>query len=127
MDTSAWYAVVSASDQDHTAAKSIYTKLGNEYAELVTCSYVISETMGLIQRRLGFKPLEVFALAIRTVEIIWIDDGLHRRSEELLFARRKRGVSIVDAACFTVMKSRRIDVAFAFDDDFRREGFTLLR
>ncbi len=83
--------------------------------------------MGLIQRRLGWSPLELFAAALRVVEVVWVDEFIHRRAEVILFERRKRGISIVDAASFAVMTSRGITTAFAFDDDFRHEGFELLR
>lgn len=93
---------------------------------MVTSSYTVAETMGLMQRRLGWKALEAFARTVRTVDVVWIDETLHRLAEAVLFERRKRGISIVDAASFVVMTSRDMESAFAFDDDFRREGFILL-
>lgn len=78
--------------------------------------------MSLIQRRLGWKPLELFATAMRTLDVIWVDDVIHRDAEEILFSRRRRGITIVDAAAFVVMRALRVNVAFAFDNDFGREG-----
>ena len=127
VDTSAWYALASVSDQDHHAAHAIYAELVERDEALVTSSYTVAETMGLMQRRLGWKPLELFAAAVRTVDVVWIDEALHRQAEATFFARRKRGITIVDAAGFVVMTSRGVDTAFAFDDDFRREGFAVLR
>jgi uncharacterized protein len=127
VDTSAWYALASESDQDHTAAEQIYAGLIERNEPLVTSSYVLAESMGLIQRRLGWKPLELYAAAMRTMDVVWIDEELHREAETILFARRRRGISIVDAAAFAAMKSRGIETAFAFDDDFEREGFAVLR
>lgn len=127
VDTSAWFALASRTDQDHEAARALYSDLVEGDVELVTCSYVIAETMGLIQHRLGWVSLELFAEAARTVEVVWIDDVRHRQAESILFERRRRGINIVDAAGFAVMRSLGLEVAFAFDDDFRREGFTLLQ
>ncbi len=127
VDTSAWYALASSTDQDHPAARSIYAGLVDREEPLLTSSYTIAETMGLMQRRLGWKPLELFAAAIHTVEVVWIDGTLHREAEAILFDRRKRGVTIVDAASFAVMTSRGVEDVFAFDDDFAREGFNILR
>jgi predicted nucleic acid-binding protein len=126
VDTSAWYALASVSDQDHAAAEQIYAGLIERNEPLVTSSYVLAESMGLIQRRLGWKALELYAAAMRTMDVVWIDEGLHREAETILFARR-RGISIVDAAAFALMKSLGIESAFAFDDDFEREGFAVLR
>lgn len=127
VDTSAWYALASSSDGDHRAAQAIYAELVDRDEALVTSSYTVAETMGLMQRRLGWRPLELFSAAVRTVDVAWIDEALHREAEAILFARRKRGITIVDAASFAVMTSRGVDTAFAFDDDFAREGFGLLR
>lgn len=127
VDTSAWFALACATDQDHEAARAIYADLVERNEELITTSYVLAESMGLIQRRLGWKPLELFAAAAGTVEVVWIDETRHQKAEELLFARRRRGITIVDAAGFVVMQGLDMDSAFAFDDDFAREGFNLLR
>lgn len=126
VDTSAWFALASRTDQNHTTAQDIYATLVDSEESLLTSSYTIAETMGLIQRRLGWRPLELFAAAARVIEVVWIEQALHRQAEAILFERRKRGVSIVDAAAFAVMTSRGVQTAFAFDDDFRREGFALL-
>jgi predicted nucleic acid-binding protein len=125
VDTSAWYALASASDREHAAAADIYRHLLDRDQELVTTSYVLAETMGLIQHRLGLRPLERFAAAAATVEVVWVDRELHRKAEALLFSRRRRGVNVVDAASFAAMRERGLRIAFAFDDDFRREGFDL--
>jgi predicted nucleic acid-binding protein len=82
--------------------------------------------MGLIQRRLGFRPLELFAAALRTVDVIWIDRGRHDDAEAVLFRSRRWGVNVVDAASFATMRALGLDTAFAFDDDYAREGFRVL-
>lgn len=127
MDTSAWYALASRNDQDHAAAQAIYEDLVERKEHLVTTSYALAETMGLIQHRLGWKPLGLFSVAARTVEVVWVDRTRHHEAETLLFERRRRAINIVDAASFVVMKALAIEDAFAFDDDFAREGFRLLK
>jgi predicted nucleic acid-binding protein len=126
VDTSAWFALASAGDQDHVAARRTFAELVGRDERLVTTSYVVAETMGLIQHRLGWKPLERFAAAAETCEVAWVDGSRHRAAEELLFQRRKRRVNIVDAASFTVMRELGLEQAFAFDDDFTREGFRVM-
>jgi predicted nucleic acid-binding protein len=127
VDTSAWYALASVGDQDHRSAQAVYRDLVERKERLVTTSYALAETMGLIQRRLGWRPLELFAAATHTVDVVWIDRTRHREAETLLFARRRRAINIVDAASFVVMKALGIEDAFAFDEDYRREGFHLLK
>ncbi|GBD31904.1 MAG: DNA-binding protein [Gemmatimonadales bacterium] len=126
VDTSAWYALTSASDREHVAAVRTYRDLVERDEVLVTTSYVLAETMALIQRRLGLEPLTRFAAAAKTVEVIWIDSEYHALAENLLFERRRRRLNIVDAASMVAMRERGIKVAFAFDPSFRHEGFRLL-
>lgn len=52
--------------------------------------------------------------------------GLHRRAITAMLAARRRPVSLVDWTSFEVMRSRGIGSAFAFDDDFAAQGFTVL-
>jgi predicted nucleic acid-binding protein len=40
-----------------------------------------------------------------------------------MLAAARRKVSLVDWVSFEVMRRTGIDVAFAFDDDFRAQGF----
>lgn len=126
VDTSAWFALASVTDQDHKAARAIWRDLVDRNEALVTTSYALAETMGLIQHRLGWKPLELFATAARTVDVVWIDETRHREAEALVFARRRRAINVVDAAGFVVMRALGLDTAFAYDEDFAREGFRLL-
>ncbi|MBI2401511.1 MAG: hypothetical protein HYW52_05425 [Gemmatimonadetes bacterium] len=118
--------MVSATDRDHAAAREVYTGLVDRDERLVTTSYVLAESMGLIQHRLGWKPLELFAAAVATWEVAWIDEARHLAAQKALFNRRRRAINIVDAASFTVMRELEVETAFAFDDDFQREGFKLL-
>ena len=126
VDTSAWFALASAGDQDHSAARNEYAVLVKRGEALVTTSYVLAETMGLIQHRLGWKALELFAAVAQTCDIAWVDATRHRAAEEVLFRRRRRRINIVDAASFAVMRELALDTSFAFDDDFAREGFQVL-
>jgi len=126
VDTSAWYALASKGDNDHAVAQSIYRDLVDRDERLLTSSYVLAETMRLIQHRLGWAPLDLFVTAARTIEVCWIDGARHFASEKLLLERRRRALNIVDAASFVVMRELEIRDAFAFDTDFGREGFRLL-
>ena len=45
---------------------------------------------------------------------------------ERLAHRRGSALSVVDQVSFLVMRARQVEEAFAFDRDFRLEGFRLL-
>ena len=57
VDTSAFYALISAADEFHSRAEANYEVLKDRDVELWTTSYVLSETVALVHRRLGFDTL----------------------------------------------------------------------
>lgn len=124
VDTSAFYALASASDEFHRQARRTYEKLLGNDAELLTSSYVLVESFALIQARLGFSVLESFVSSIEgVITIIWVDEELHRRAWRLLKERQR--VSFVDCTSFLIVKEEGARV-FAFDEDFAHEGLTVL-
>jgi uncharacterized protein len=58
-----------------------------------------------------------------TLEIEWIVVRTHGLAVAALLAAGRRQISLVDWTSFTVMRERSITHAFAFDDDFERQGF----
>jgi predicted nucleic acid-binding protein len=61
--------------------------------------------------------------AIPLFDVAWVDDRLHQLAVTALLAADRRQVSLVDWTSFLVMRERGIDVAFAYDADFERQGF----
>src|SRR5687768_5943300 len=90
----------------------------------VTHSGVLTESAALIQRRLGMHALRhLLEVLLPSLEIVWIDAELHRLASTALLAAGHRRFSLVDWTSFTVMRERSITHAFAFDEDFERQGF----
>jgi predicted nucleic acid-binding protein len=127
VDTSAFLALANRLDNDHPTAAQIYPALMERRVDLVTSSYVIAETMALIQRRLGWEPLVAFSEALEAAfHVVWVDRSLHGEAQRFLFRRRRRAINIVDAVSMTLTRQLALDALFAFDDDFVREGFHVL-
>ena len=131
VDTSALYAALDGTDTNGATAAPVWTRLldGVEAGtvELVTHSSVVVESVALVQRRLGMAATRVLLDAfVRSMTVVWVDAGLHARATTALLAANRRDVSLVDWTSFEVMRERTMDVAFAFDDDFAEQGFTLL-
>jgi len=128
VDTSAAYALLDAGDDAHARARRAFHRLRETEAALVTTSYVLVETCALVTRRLGLPALRTFREDFAPLlEVVWVDAGLHEEALDLLLARRKSSLSLVDAASFVAMRRARIDEAFAFDRHFEEEGFGLPR
>lgn len=126
VDTSALYATLDSADAAHPAAQAIFRSLRG--SELVTHSYVVVETVALVQRRLGIPAVrDLVEGLLRPVSLVWVDEDLHMRALSALLAARRREVSLVDHTSFQLMRRQGITSAFAFDPDFEEEGFTTVR
>ena len=131
VDTSALYAALDASDTNGATAAHVWDRLlrGVEAGtiELVTHSSVVVESVALVQRRLGMAATRILLDEfVRSMTVVWVEAELHARATTALLAANRRDVTLVDWTSFEVMRERAMDVAFAFDDDFAKQGFTLL-
>ena len=127
VDTSALYALLDRDDENHADASAIWACLLERECPLLTHSYVLVETFALVQRRLGLEAMRALHRdLIPVLDIAWVDEALHRAAVETLLASGSRSVSLADRVSFILMQRRGMRTAFAFDDDFTREGFALL-
>ncbi len=127
VDTSAFYALMDASDQDHARGKARWAGLVNHDEVLVTTNYVLLETAALLQGRLGLEALRVFQDDIAGLcSVTWVDEELHRSCLLGLLLSGNRKISLVDAVSFQVMRGAGVETAFCFDSHFRKQGFTIL-
>ncbi len=60
------------------------------------------------------------------VEIVWVDEALHRLAVDLLKKRSDKSYSLCDAVSFVLMRERGIMKALTTDNHFKREGFVRL-
>ena len=125
IDTSAIYAWVDVNDPQHTRAVDLLRWLLERGEPLLTHSYVLSETVMLLQRRIGVDAALRGARNARQFEIEWVTSALHDEALDRMERSQRRRVSFVDHVSFLVMRQRRIETAFAFDPHFEREGFRL--
>ena len=124
IDTSALYALADRDDPHHGAARVRLQSLLEAGEGLLTHNYVLVESMALLQSRLGRDAALRLAHDSRAVDVEWIDPAAHQEAVRAL-ARQRRRVSFVDQVSFVIMRRRGVEVAFAFDPDFEREGFRL--
>ncbi len=125
-DTSALYALLVRNDYMHVRAKLNFAHFREHQARLVTTSFVIVETVALLQRRVGMEAVYGFqSRIIPLLDIIWVDKELYNKAIQRLLALNKRGVSLVDCLSFEVMEARGIALAFTFDRHFAEFGFSM--
>ena len=127
VDTSAFYAYLSRDDQDHDrVVEALRASLEAESA-LVASSYVVAETMGLVQHRLGVGTLARFVEdMLPLVQVQWMAASEHDAAWRLLRDVGKRSFTIVDASTVVLMHRDGVKRVLALDPEFRRLGFVAL-
>lgn len=126
VDTSALYAALDRDDENHSAAAQAFSALLRSET-LVTHDYVVLESTALLQRRLGMEAVRALVDdVLPAFELVFVDEPLHRAAVAGLLAAGARDVSLVDWASFELMRRLGLTEAFAFDEDFGRQGFRVL-
>jgi predicted nucleic acid-binding protein len=125
-DTSALFALLVQNDYMHVRARLNFEHFMENNTGLLTSSYVLLETLTLLQRRVSLEAVWDFHYKIiPLLETVWVDEGWHSRAFQRLQAERNRNVSLTDCLSFEIMEAREITTAFTFDKHFTERGFTL--
>jgi len=130
VDTTAWIAVTCASDINHAAASRHFAEVLNSGIILFTTRFVFAETVIFIRKKVSIDAaiqLGEHLLHSPQVKVVQTTTQIHEQAWTLFRKYRDwRDLSYVDCLSFMVMKNIGIDIAFSFDDDFRRFGFQRL-
>ena len=126
IDTSGFFSLYDEADEYHDKAVAFYDAADKR----LTTNYVLAEYTALAQIR-GVPRSEIIKFSSRilddeAVEIIWIDENIHRQTVALMLKRSDKNYSLCDAASFVVMRMRGIIKSLTTDKHFRQEGFTRL-
>ena len=126
IDTSGFFSLYSEADEHHATAHETYRNTSRR----ITTSYVLAEyvALGLVR---GLPRTEVLAfseevLDDESVEIVWVNEELHRRGVELLQQRQDKTYSLCDAVSFVLMRDRGETDALTTDRHFEQEGLVRL-
>jgi uncharacterized protein len=118
-DTSAFCALLVRTEAAHESVRSAFAQLLERDRMIRTTSFVIVETMALLQHRIGLAAARDFDEDIAPVlEIEWVDQELYRRGTERLWREDRRQLSLVDCVGFECMKLNGLTTAFAIDPHF---------
>ncbi len=120
VDTSAFYALLSKLDLNHTDASHRWSDfLKDHTVRLFTSNYVIVESCALLNNRLGVSAVTDFTQALLpVVNVLWVDEPIHFAAVEAMLTSGAQGPSLVDCSSFALMHGRGISHAFAYDKHF---------
>ncbi len=125
VDTSALYALIDEGDMHHAEASDALRRLVG--TELVTHAFVVVEASALVGRRLPWAASQrLIDGLLPVIDVRSVEDGLYHVAMAAYRRSASARISFVDHASFALMRSMGIGRAFAYDDDFAREGFELV-
>ena len=124
LDTSAIYALADRDDSNHPRAKQLFAQAAQPGVTFLLHNYILAESSALLTRRLGRPAALRFLNETKEFKIRWIDEALHQDAL-LKWKTSPAKVSFVDQVSFMVIREAKTKQVFAFDDDFRKEGFEI--
>ena len=125
IDTSAIYALADKTDPNHITAYNKFEDILKSGEMFLLHNYILLESAALLQARLGLPSVILFLKDAKSFEVEWVDLELHEEAEKELERIGKKGISLVDCTSFIVMRRRGVQSAFAFDPDFKDQGFLI--
>lgn len=126
-DTSGLYALLVGSEEGHADLVRAFRNILTENRPLWTMSYVLIETIALLQSRIGLEPVRDFdehVFPLLSVE--WVSEDLHRRGARRVSMENRRRLSVVDCVSFEFMRQQEISDVLGLDRHFEEAGYRLL-
>ncbi len=125
VDTSALYALLDEADANHSDAADALRRMAD--AELITHASVVVEATALIGRRLPWPATErLLDGLLGVIDVQPVPQELFDAALAAYRGAQSARISLVDRVSFALMRSLGIGRAFAYDDDFEKEGFELV-
>ena len=132
VDTGAWIALLSRTDQHAAAATERYGELSAKGARLLTTNYIVDETATRLRcgagldSALAYRRMLDDSVQARRLRIAWVDESIEREAWRVLEQYRDVSLSLTDATTAVAAKRTRIPEIFGFDRDFEALGLVVL-
>lgn len=125
VDTSALYALLDASEPSHAACHAQFAQL--KATPLLSHSYVVIESVALVERRLGFQAVrDLLDELVSQLDVVYVDEAIHGAAVAGYLASGTGRPSLVDFTSFEVMRKLGIRTAFAGDRYLEHAGFDVI-
>ncbi len=127
IDTAAFLGIINAKDTNHQVAKEVWFSLIQRDKSMVCNSYILLETLSLLQKRTGLDAVQDFQHNVQPLlKIEWVTESKHNTAMQILLATNRRRLSLVDCASFETMQRLGIQEVFTFDQHFSEQGFEVI-
>ena len=115
---------IDRSDVYHESAKRQWGELVENDSCLVTSNYIVSETAGLLQFKIGFDAAKCwYRDVLEILETKWVDPTIHQRAYELWLNLGLQNLRLEECVTFAFMHHHQIDNIFCFKSIFAAYGF----
>jgi uncharacterized protein len=121
VDTSAIYALLDQSDNNHTTAKEILNKLSREKLRVIMTNFLVAECHALISGRLGHELARKW-LTNFYWEIERITEADEINAKDIIIKYADKSFTYTDATTFAVMERLGIKRCFTFDKHTSTNG-----
>ena len=131
LDTSGLLCYHHRDERQHTNAVTFFQTAPVQTAPVrLTHHYVLAEFVPLCQVR-GLNRTDTLAFVTDLldnplVEVLWVDETLHRATLTLLQARLDKTYALCDAVSFVLLQHRGLTEALTADHHLEQEGFVRL-
>ena len=126
LDTSGLLCLIDQSEPHHNLARELYGVADRRTIH----AYVLAEWVALAQARGIPRPLALQFVGDLVdnpdIEVLWVDEELHRAGMALLADRLDKTYSLCDAVSFVLMRRVGEHEALTTDRQFEQEGFRRL-
>jgi predicted nucleic acid-binding protein len=128
IDSSAFFAEVSAKDPNHREAARLRQLATRRRLLAFTSNFVVAEAHALIFARLGRRTAVAFLgeMDAQGSSVIRASEEDEAEARQIIYRYTDKTFSLTDAISFAIMRRLGIQMAFAFDRDFAQFGFEVL-
>lgn len=129
IDTSGFFALLSAADPAHRRACEQMDRLARARRRTVTTEHVLDETFTLLKMRGLAHRCSIFQqmlVSSRSLRVVWTEPAAFAEAQALFLDRLDQGFSLTDCISFTVMQREGLREALTTDHHFQIAGFVPL-
>lgn len=129
VDTSGFYALLVARDDQHPRAVAMLKEARDDRRGFVTSDYVLDETATLLKARGHGHRVESLFEAVRESQacrVAWMDPTRFWSTQAFFIKHADQAWSFTDCVSFCLMHELQLSEALTKDEHFRQAGYVPL-